>query len=142
MRTLVRQGARYVVAGLASNAALYAFFLLLLAAGVPYGVAMTVSYATGVALAFHLHRNWTFQRRDAGWRRAWRFVAAYGMGYVLNIIGLALLVEGRVLGPAVGQAVMIVVVAAFLFVLQRAWVFRAYAADADSKAPTAPPQAL
>lgn len=141
-RALLRQGARYVVAGLASNAALYGLFLLLLAAGLPYGAAMTVSYAAGVALAFQLHRNWTFERRDAGWKRATRFVAAYTMGYLINVLGLTLLVEGRIVGPAVGQAVMIVVVAIVLFILQRAWVFRPAAAVAEAEASAIPPRAL
>jgi putative flippase GtrA len=120
-----RQLLRYGVVGLATNLLLYGCFLLLLWSGLPYVAAMSVSYAVGIALAFVAQRSWTFAHRGARGRAALRFVACYGLGYLLNLAGLRLLVGQGLLWPAAAQAVMIVVVAAFLFVLQKTWVFRA-----------------
>ena len=125
MGRVAAQFMRYAVVGVATNLLLYGCFLLLLWMGLPYVVAMSVSYAVGIALAFAAQRRWTFAHRGARGRAALRFLASYGLGYLLNLAGLRLLVDSGLLGPAAAQAGMIVAVAAFLFVLQKAWVFRA-----------------
>jgi putative flippase GtrA len=125
MGSLTAQITRYAVVGVATNLLLYGCFLLLLWTGLPYVAAMSASYAVGIALAFAAQRRWTFAHRGARGKAALRFLASYGLGYLLNLAGLRLLVDSGLLGPAVAQAGMIVAVAAFLFVLQRTWVFRA-----------------
>jgi putative flippase GtrA len=125
MGSVAAQFMRYAVVGVVTNLLLYGCFLLLLWMGLPYVVAMSVSYAVGIALAFAAQRRWTFAHRGARGRAALRFLACYGLGYLLNLAGLRLLVDSGLLGPAAAQAGMIVAVAAFLFVLQKAWVFRA-----------------
>lgn len=125
MRATGRQLLRYVVVGVATNLLLYGCFLVLLHAGWAYLAAMSVSYAVGIALAFVAQRSWTFAHQGARGMAAARFVACYGLGYLLNLAGLRLLVGGGLLGPAAAQAVMIVIVALVLFVLQKVWVFRA-----------------
>jgi putative flippase GtrA len=135
MRSMAAQMVRYAVVGVATNLLLYGcFLLLLLGAGLPYAVAMTVSYAVGIALAFAAQRRWTFAHRGARGKSALRFLACYGLGYLLNLAGLRLLVDSGLLGPAPAQAVMIVIVAACLFVLQKAWVFRAPHGDSEGEA--------
>ena len=125
MGAVAAQLARYAVVGVATNLLLYGFFLLLLWMGLPHVAAMSASYAAGMALAFAAQRQWTFAHRGARGQAALRFVACYALGYLLNLAGLRLLVGLGLLGPAAAQAGMIVAVAAFLFVLQKAWVFRA-----------------
>jgi putative flippase GtrA len=125
MRRVAAQLVRYAAVGVATNLLLYGGFLLLLWAGLAYTAAMSVSYAVGIALAFVAQRSWTFAHSGARGRAALRFVACYGLGYLLNLAGLRLLVGQGLLGPAAAQAVMVVAVAVFLFVLQKTWVFRA-----------------
>lgn len=114
---------RFGVGGVAVNLALYVVYLVLLHLGVEYRAAMSVVYCVGTVLGFVLHRRWTFRNQGA-WRRAFgRYVAAYAIGYLLNLVGLWLLVDVTRQPAAVAQGFMILVVAGFLFVVQKLWVF-------------------
>jgi uncharacterized membrane protein (GlpM family) len=50
-------------------------------------------------------------------------VVAYASGYVLNLAGLWILVEAVNLSHALAQGAIIFAVAAYLFVLQKFWIF-------------------
>jgi putative flippase GtrA len=54
-----------------------------------------------------------------------RYVTAYALGYLLNLAALFVLVDRLNFPHQIVQGVMILVVACFLFVLQRQWVFPA-----------------
>jgi putative flippase GtrA len=123
-RRLLGQALRFGIAGVLSNALLYAGFVTLLAAAVNHHVAMTMMYLCGIALSFALNRGWTFHS-DAPWRPAlMRHTTIYVVGYLLNLAGLALLVDRADMPAALAQAAMIAVVAVYLFAAQRHWVFR------------------
>jgi putative flippase GtrA len=130
---------RFALVGLVSNGLLYGAYLALIALGVPYRVAMTATYLGGVVLGFAAHRRWTFRHRGPGGASAVRYAAAYGGGYLLNLVGLHLLVERGGIAPAWAQGLMIVVVAAFLYFVQKHWVFRRpqTVAGTDGPAPRA-----
>lgn len=116
---------RFGIVGAGSNALLFLLYLALVELGLPYPAAMTASYACGVAFGFAAHRRWTFDYRGPGATAAVRYLLAYAGGYALNLAGLHLLVERAGIGPAPAQALMIVVVAACLYLAQRHWVFPA-----------------
>lgn len=114
---------RFGMVGVVVNLALYLGYLLLVRLGVEYRSAMTVVYVAGTVLGFVLHRTWTFRSQGA-WAGAFgRYAVAYVVGYLLNLSGLWFLVEAASLPHAPAQAIMIVAVAAFLFVLQKLWIF-------------------
>lgn len=115
---------RYGLVGIASNVGLYLAYLALLALGVGYQLAMTLAYATGVALGYLLHKSWTFRHQGRHVQAALRYGLVYLLGYGLNWVGLWWLVEHVGLHAGLAQAVMVVVVALVLFVAQRNWVFR------------------
>lgn len=118
------QFTRFAVVGLASNAVLYLAYLGLTAVGIGPKAAMTLLYAAGVLQTFVLNRRWTFQHR--GDRRAalFRYGVVYAAGYLINLAALELLVSRMGMPHQLVQAAMILVVAAFAFVMQRCWVFR------------------
>ncbi len=88
-------------------------------------LAMTAVYVAGTALGFVLHRLWSFGSRGAVHREWGAYVAVYGAGYVFNLAALAFCVGLLGWPHAWVQGVMVFVVAATTFVLNKFWVFRA-----------------
>ena len=118
-----RQLLRYGVVGIGSNLLLYLGYLALTTIGIGSKTAMTLTYCTGVAGTFVLNRNWSFGD-DGPWRKALiLYVSIYAIGYVLNFFGLLLLVDMATLPHQIVQAILIVVVAASLFAMQKFWIF-------------------
>lgn len=122
---ILLQFLRYGVVGVASNALLYVGYLGLTWAGVGHKSAMTLLYAIGVLQTFAFNRGWTFRHEGCARGTLWRYVTAYTLGYLLNLVGLVLLVDWVSWPHQIVQGVMILVVACFLFLLQRQWVFPA-----------------
>lgn len=114
---------RFGIVGVCVNLVLYVAYLLLIQWGVDYRLAMSIVYIAGTVLGFVLHRNWTFRSRSAWGGAFGRYVATYASGYVLNLVGLWALVAALGMSRALAQGVMILVVAAFLFVVQKLWIF-------------------
>ena len=118
-----RQFTKYAAVGLASNFILYCLYLLLTAVSLQPHVAMTIMYAAGVMFTYLMNRNWTFVY--TGHRRATllRYMLVYGLGYVINFLGLSVMVDRLGYPHKVVQACLILLLAIALFVLQKFWVF-------------------
>jgi len=129
----VKQLVRYAVVGIASNVSGYLAYLLITWLGVGPKLAMTCLYALGATVSFIGNRRWTFSHTGSISRSAVRFAIAHALGYLLNLSILLIFVDHFGFPHQLVQAVAIVVVALFLFVLFRAFVFpgeRAPAAEA------------
>ncbi len=122
--TALRQFSRYVTIGVATNLSLYAAYLLLTALGLDPKAAMTVTYAVGVALSFHLNRRWTFESGLPYLQTLRRFVALYASGYVLNLAGLALFADRLGLPHQWVQIAIMAGLVVYFFTMFRVWVFR------------------
>ena len=115
---------RYGFVGLASNGALYAAYLILTAAGLGVKLTMTLLYVVGVIQTFIFNKRWTF-RHDGPHRTAFaRYCISYAFGYFLNLLVLYVLVDRLGYMHQIVQGVMIIGLAAILFLLQKFWVFR------------------
>jgi putative flippase GtrA len=115
---------RYALVGLTSNIVLYLGYLLLTGAGIGHKTAMTLLYTLGVIQTYILNRRWTFLYRGEIPKSMLRYAASYAFGYLFNLIALFVLVDILTLRHQVVQAVLIVLVAAMVFLLQKFWVFR------------------
>lgn len=113
-----------MLVGIGANASLYGFYLLLTANAVPPKTAMTIAYVLGTALTFTFNRLWTFEQRSDAAASLARYVTVYMMGYVVNFAVLAFLVDRMGYRHEYVQACMVVLLAFFIFVLQKFWVFR------------------
>lgn len=118
-----RQVVRFAIVGLLSNAVLFAMYLALTSAGLSHVPAMTLVYAIGVTQTFVANRNWTFGHAGSLRGPFARYVVTYLLGYLLNLLLLTALVDVMRLPHAWVQGALIFVVAAFVFVLQKHWVF-------------------
>ena len=120
---LRRQFIRFVVVGVVSNAIGYACYLLLTQLGVGHKSAMTCVYALGVTQSFVGNRRWSFGYQGSAAPALVRFVGVYALGFLLNLSVMYVAVDRFGLPHELVQLVMVGVVAGFLFVSLRVWVF-------------------
>jgi putative flippase GtrA len=115
---------RYAAVGVLSNVILYVLYLLITYFGASAKCAMTITYSIGVAQSFLLNKNWTFNYKGRVGSAFFRYFIIYAFGYFINFIALYIFVDLMMWPHKIVQAGMILIVAAVLFCLQKAWVFR------------------
>ncbi len=125
----IRRLARYGIVGVASNGVLYLIYLLLTANGVGPKTAMTLLYVVGILQSFFFNRAWTFGHRGNVPASLVKYASCYAFGYVFNWFMLFLLVDRIGWPHRPVQAVLILVTAMMLYLLQRQWVFARSRAD-------------
>lgn len=124
MNTWRIQGLRYIIVGLASNAAIYFLYLVLTSLGLGHKLAMSLLYVLGTLQTFVFNKRWTFSHRGDVRNCSVRYFIAYATGYVLNLALLHVFVDRLGLPHQVVQGIAIIVIAVILFLAQKYWVFR------------------
>lgn len=124
MKATLGQLIRYGVVGVASNAVGYLLYLAITAAGMEHKLAMTLLYAVGIAQTFIFNKRWSFRHAGAHGTAFVRYCIAYAAGYFINLAALFILVDRLGYAHQLVQGVMILALAAMLFMLQKFWVFR------------------
>jgi putative flippase GtrA len=114
---------RYGVVGLLINLILYLAYILITHYGIEPKKAMTVIYIFGVSIGFFGHRKWTFIHTGNNRRTIFRFVLSHFAGFMLNFLLLSILVDRLGFSHQVVQAVSVLIVAAFLFIAFKFFVF-------------------
>jgi len=124
MRRSTIEFTKFAVVGLASNGVLYVVYLLLTWVGIGPKTAMTLLFSIGTLQTFLFNKNWSFayRKRDPG--SFFRYVVVYFSAYCINLIALLVLVDHLGLRHEVVQAVTVLLLAAYLFGMQKFWVFR------------------
>jgi putative flippase GtrA len=128
-----RQLATFALVGLTLNAALYAAYLALTAAGMAPQAAMTLTYLAGVLIGFLLNRRIVFRFEGDGGAALLRYVIAYAGGYVVDYAALDVFVDRLGFPHPLVQGAMILILAAALFLLQKFWIFARRAPRLDPK---------
>ena len=116
---------RYAVVGIISNLSGYFAYLLLTLISVGPKLAMTLVYVTGASVGYFGNRQWTFAHQGEFFSTLIKYGLAHCCGYLLNFIILYVFVDRMSYPHQVVQAVAIIVVAAFLFILLKYVVFLA-----------------
>lgn len=120
---LIQQVIRYGLVGGGVNLMLYIGYLLVSFAGVDSKTAMSLIYLLGVGIGFIGHRRLTFSHDGDPRRAIMRYIGAHLFGYLLNLVLLIWLVDYLGWRHDLVQGAAILVVAAFLFVTFKYWVF-------------------
>lgn len=115
---------RYGLVGVVSNSAIYFVYLLISYLGVEPKTAMTLVYIIGASIGFIGNRKWTFSHRGDASSAALRYVLAHFFGYLLNLLILFTFVDRLGYAHQWVQAVAIIIVAGFLFIVFKYFVFR------------------
>lgn len=121
---LTNQAIRFIMVGTFTNASLYFGYLLITWFEVDHKLAMTLVYILGVLLGFTLNRNWAFRHHGHISHGFIRYLVMYAVGYLINLIGLYLLVDIAGYPHQIIQLFIAVLLAVTFFVLMRLWVFK------------------
>lgn len=115
---------RYGLVGVLSNITIYFVYLLITYLGVEPKMAMTFVYIIGATIGFVANRKWTFAHRGDSYHAALRYVLAHLFGYLLNLLIIFTFVDRLGYAHQWVQAVAILIVAGFLFIVFKYLVFR------------------
>lgn len=119
----MRQLVRYGLVGVVSNVTIYFVYLFITYIGVEPKTAMTLVYSIGASMGFIGNRKWTFDHRGKSSSAALRYVLAHLFGYLLNFLILFTFVDRLGYSHQLVQALAIIIVAAFLFIVFKYFVF-------------------
>lgn len=123
-RSTTGQLIRYGMVGMASNLSAYLVYLLITHWGVGHKAAMTLVYVAGATIGFFGNRQWAFAHQGEMRSAMFRYCIAHLLGYLLNFFILATFVDHLGYAHEYVQAAAIIVVAGFLFVVFKRYVFR------------------
>jgi putative flippase GtrA len=122
-RKFVTQLFRYALVGLLSNVAGYLVYLAFTYLGGTPKVTMTLLYGVGAAIGFFGNRSLTFEHQGNIMGAGIRYIIAHSFGYLINLSILIVFVDKLGCAHQRVQAIAIFVVAAFLFLAFKVFVF-------------------
>ncbi len=120
---LFRQFFSYAFVGVLTNLFVYGLYLLLTNLWSAPKLMMTTLYFLGVSIGFLANRRFTFRHDGGIGVTGVHYLLAQFAGYLLNLVLLLLFVDWFDFPHQIVQAIAIVVVAIFLFVVLRIFVF-------------------
>lgn len=119
----LRQLFTYALIGVLTNVLGYAIYLILTYLWGAPKLTMTALYFVGASMGFLANRRFTFRHDGGIGVTGIRYLLAQVAGYLLNLVLLLLFVDWFDFPHQIVQAIAIVVVAIFLFVVLRLFVF-------------------
>jgi putative flippase GtrA len=119
----LRELARFGLVGGFNAATYFGGYTVGVLLGVSYLLSALVAFALSASLGYWLHEHWTF-KSGAPTMRGWlSWLAAQGAATGLNLVLLAVLVDGFEVDEILAQAVLLPVTPAVTYVVGRRWVF-------------------
>lgn len=120
---LVRQLVSYGFVGIAINSAGYIVYLLITYFGATPKITMTFLYVLGVVLSYLGNRRLTFAHQGSLLGSGGRYLIAHFCGYLINLTILIVFVDNLGYAHQWVQAIAIFLVAAYLFIAFKFFVF-------------------
>lgn len=119
----LKQLTRYAFVGILSNLTGYLVYLLVTYLGASPKITMTLLYGVGAAIGYIGNRNFTFVHKGSLLGSGARYFIAHFLGYFINLVILIIFVDKLGYAHQWVQAVAIFVVAGFLFIAFKFFVF-------------------
>ena len=119
----VQQLLRYGLVGVAVNLTGYLVYLLITYLGLTPKITMTFLYFVGATAGFWGNRKLAFKHQGSLFGSGMRYIVAHGLGYLINLALLMMFVDRLGYAHQWVQAFAIFVVAAYLFVAFKFFVF-------------------
>lgn len=119
----LRQFFRYGLMGVAINLAGYLVYLLVTFLGVTPKITMSLLYIAGAAAGYWGNRKLTFMHHGSMLGSGMRYMVAHGIGYLINLTILMVFVDRLGFAHQWVQAVAIFIVAGYLFMAFKFFVF-------------------
>ena len=114
---------RYSLVGIANNLLFFFVYLLITYFGAEPKIFLTFAYPVGAAIGFFVNRQLAFAHKGAVLKSGFRYFIAHLFGYLINLLILVTFVDRLSYPHQWVQAVAIFVVAGFLFVAFKYFVF-------------------
>ena len=121
----------YALIGIVTNVLGFAAYLILTYVWGAPKLTMTALYVFGVSIGFFANRRFTFEQGGSIAVTGVRYLLAQSLGYLLNLVFLLLFVDWLHFPHQIVQAISIVVVAIFLFVVLQFFVFSSSSKEAE-----------
>ena len=118
-----KQLVRYVLVGIVSNSTGYLAYLLITYLGATPKITMSVLYGIGATIGYIGNRNFTFSYKGSLLGSSVRYFIAHFFGYFTNLIILIIFVDHFMYPHQWVQAIAIFIVASFLFLANKIFVF-------------------
>lgn len=113
---------RFLITGGINTLFSYLLYAALILIGFEYKVTITILSVITIVWNYHTTGRFVFGYRGFG--LIFKFVAVYGLIYLINLLSLMFLVKHGY-GPLISQAILTPLIAVTSFVLNKLWVFRA-----------------
>lgn len=126
-KKVISQLTRYALVGITSNVIGYLIYLAIVSLNVTPILTMTFLYGIAASIGYFGNRNFTFQFKGSLSGSGMRYCITHCAGYFINLFILIIFVNKLGYPHQWVQAVAIFVVAGFLFISFKFFVFR----DAD-----------
>ncbi len=123
-RKSVTQLFRYAFVGITTNAVGYIIYLLVTHLGATPKITMTFLYGISAVVGFLGNRKFTFMHKGSLIGAGGRYIITHCFGYFINLSILIIMVDKYGYAHQWVQAIAILVVAAFLFLAFKYFVFR------------------
>lgn len=114
---------KFAVVGVLSNAAGFALYCLVTWLSMPPLFAMTILYGIGVLIGYIGNFNWTFRSNRKSPQQVTKYIAAQLGGYGIDFVLLFWFAQRMGYPHQIVQAAAVVIVAIYLFVALRFFVF-------------------
>ena len=111
----------------------YILYLILTSVWDSPKLTMSALYLIGILISFFANRRFTFFHRGSISKVVIRYIFAQILGYLLNLILLILFVDWFGYKHELIQAIAIIIVAIFLFILLRNFVFSQHATNINTR---------
>jgi putative flippase GtrA len=121
-----RQLIRYGLVGIATNLLGYIIYLVITYLGVEPKLLITFMYPVGAIIGFFGYRHWAFSHKGKVLKSSMRYFIAHIFGYLINLFILLLFVDRLGYPHQLVQAAAILIVAAFLFLAFKFFVFSSH----------------
>jgi putative flippase GtrA len=131
LKQTVRQLFSYALIGILTNSLGYAIYLFLTHLWGAPKITMTVLYVIGAVAGFFANRRYTFRHDGSIGITGVRYLLAQASGYLLNLTLLLVFVDWLGMAHQIVQAIAIIVVAIFLFLVSRFFVFSKNQAESE-----------
>lgn len=115
--------AKFLGVGLLNTVVGYAIYALLILLNVPYLAALLIATVAGVTFNYFTIGRLVFKSRG-GLNVIVKFIAAYGVVYFFNAVGLAILIKYFHLSPYTGQASCVPLSVLLSWLLMNCWVYK------------------
>jgi len=119
-----RQLLRYGLIGITTNVSAYTLYLLITYSGGTPKITMSTLYIAAAIASYYGNRKLTFSHNGSVIKSGFRFFLMHCLGYLINLCMLIVLVDKLAYPHQWVQILAIIVVAAFLFVTFKLFVFK------------------